>query len=55
MDSFDSLSCFKIQDVSKYIECTEKYPFAEYDDAFFMLPPVQEYLIPYIKRYIEKI
>lgn len=48
------LSCFEIQDVSNYIQCAEKYPFEEFDDVYFTLPPVQECLIPYVRTNIEK-
>ena len=50
----EDLSNFEIRDVSDYIKCAEKYPFEEFDNTYFTLPSVQEYLIPYVRNNIQK-
>ena len=38
------LSSFKIEDVEEFEERMERYPFDEYDDAFYDFEPLQVYL-----------
>ena len=47
------LSSFLIHDTQDYARQTERYPFAEYDDAFYELKPIQDYLLSFVRRYID--
>lgn len=50
----DDLSSFDSDTSEEFIEQYERYPFDEYDDAFYQLKPLETYLIPYIKANIDK-
>lgn len=49
----EDLSSFDSDTVEEFSEQYERYPFDEYDDAFYELEPLETYLIPYIKNNIE--
>lgn len=49
------LSFFDVLDVADFAKHAERYPFEEYDNAFYELPPVTEYLIPYIGNHTENL
>lgn len=46
------LSSFEVEDVHQYEAQAKRYPFADFDNAFSALPPVQELLMPYIREHI---
>ena len=48
------LSSFIIDDVSKFEAQNNRYPFDEFDNAFYELKPIQDLLIPYIKEHISE-
>ncbi len=48
----NDLSSFISDDVEGYLAQTERYPFDDFDNAFYALKPIQEYLIPYIRAHI---
>lgn len=48
-----NLSSFCIHDIQDYGKQTERYPFAEFDDAFYEMNPIQEYLVSYVRRHID--
>ncbi len=48
------LSSFIIDDTAEYEYQTERYPFDDFDNAFYELTPIQEYLIPYIRNHISE-
>lgn len=45
----NDLSSFITDDISEYEEQEARYPFDAFDDAFFQLKPIQDYLISYIR------
>ena len=45
----NDLSSFRITKAADFEKQTERYPFDEYDDAFYALPSLQEPLTAYIK------
>ncbi len=49
------LSSFDSETMEAFQSQYERYPFDEYDDAFYELEPLQSYLIPFVKKNIEKI
>ena len=53
IDTYD-LSSFDCENVEDYKPQYERYPFDEYDDDFYKLEPLQGYLVPFVKKYIEK-
>ena len=48
------LSSFDCDNIEAFQDQYARYPFEEYDDAFYELEPLQTYLVSYIKKYIEK-
>ncbi len=48
-----NLSSFDVDDVDEYEEQTERYPFDDYDDAFYDMEPLETYLKQFIKEHIE--
>ena len=48
------LSSFIIDDVTEFKAQTERYPFNDFDNAFYELKPIQDHLIPYIREHISK-
>lgn len=48
------LSSFDCETVEVFQSQYERYPFNEYDDAFYELEPLQNHLIPFVKKHIEK-
>lgn len=50
----NDLSSFDSETIEEFQSQYERYPFDEYDDAFCELEPLQNYLIPFIKKHIDK-
>lgn len=50
----NDLSSFDSDTAEEFSEQYERYPFDEYDDAFYEMEPLETYLIPYIKANIDK-
>lgn len=50
----EDLSSFDSDTSEEFIMQYERYPFDEYDDAFYQLAPLETYLIPYIKANIDR-
>ncbi len=48
------LSSFDCETVEDFQSKYERYPFDEYDDAFYGLETLQNYLISFVKKHIEK-
>ncbi len=48
----NDLSSFVSDDVEGYVAQTERYPFDDFDNAFYALKPIQEYLVPYVQAHI---
>lgn len=48
------LSSFDCETVEVFQSQYERFPFDEYDDTFYELEPLQNYLIPFLKKHIEK-
>lgn len=48
------LSSFDSETVEVFQSQYERYPFDEYDDAFYELEPLQNHLVSYVKKHIEK-
>ena len=48
------LSSFDCETVEVFQSQYERYPFDEYDDAFYKLEPLQNHLISFVKKNIEK-
>lgn len=46
------LSFFDLNEVDEFEEKTEKYPFDEYDDAFYNMEPLETYLKKFIRENI---
>ncbi len=46
------LSSFEIDDVNDFEAQTKRYPFDEFDDNFFDLNPICDYLSKYVKENI---
>ena len=49
-----NLSSFDCETVEDFELQYERYPFEEFDDEFYELDPLQKYLIPYIRKNIDK-
>lgn len=47
--NLSDLSSFQIHRIEDYENQTKRYPFDEYDDAFYQLPSLEEVLTSYIK------
>ena len=50
----NDLSSFDIEDVSEFEQQNERYPFEAFDDAFYDMKPIQDYLTEYIEKNIEQ-
>ena len=50
----NDLSSFDSDTIEVFQSQYERYPFDEYDDAFYELEPLQNHLVPYVKKHIEK-
>ena len=50
----NDLSSFDSDTIEVFQSQYERYPFDEYDDAFYELEPLQNHLISYVKKHIEK-
>ena len=50
----NDLSSFIINDTDEFKAQEKRYPFDEFDDAFFALKTIEEYLIDYIKEHISE-
>lgn len=48
------LSSFDVEDMSEYQKQTERYPFDVFDNAFYDLPPLEGYLLEYVKQNISE-
>ena len=48
-----NLSSFDIDDVDEYEKQTERYPFDDYDDAFFDMEPLEVYLKKFAREYLK--
>lgn len=48
------LSSFDTETIDEFQNQYERYPFDEYDDAFYELEPLQNHLTEFIKGHIEK-
>lgn len=48
----NDLSSFVIQDIKEYESQTKRYPFDDFDNAFFALTPIQEILPSYIRKHL---
>ena len=46
------LSSFRIRDLSEYEAQTKRYPFDEFDDRFYDLPPMETYLTKLVRENI---
>ncbi|MBQ3082000.1 MAG: DUF4375 domain-containing protein [Clostridia bacterium] len=49
----NNLSSFDVDSFEEFNEQSERYPFDEYDDAFFNLTPLEEYLTQFAKEHLE--
>ena len=50
----NDLSSFDSDTIEVFQSQYERYPFDEYDDAFYELEPLQNHLVSYVKKHIEK-
>lgn len=50
----NDLSSFMCEDVEEFSEQTKRYPFDDFDDAFYELESLEEYLTSFIKNNIEE-
>ena len=50
----DNLESFRITDVEEYSAQTQRYDFDTFDNAFFELKPLQDYIVSYIKANISE-
>ncbi|MBR5453625.1 MAG: DUF4375 domain-containing protein [Clostridia bacterium] len=50
----NELSSFDSETSEEFVAQYERYPFDDYDDAFYELEPLQNCLIPFIKKHIDK-
>ena len=48
-----NLSSFDIDDIDEYEKQTERYPFDDYDDAFYDMEPLEVYLIKFAREHLE--
>ena len=47
-----NLDSFKITDIEEYASQTERYDFDAFDNAYYELTPLQDYIVAYIKANI---
>ncbi len=50
----DDLSSFVIDDLDEFEEQTERYPFDDFDDAFYAMEPIEKLILPYLRAHIEE-
>lgn len=48
------LSSFNIDDVSEYEGQTRRYPFDDFDNAYYNLKPLENFLVEYVKQHIKE-
>lgn len=48
------LSSFDSETLEVFQSQYSRYPFNKYDDAFYKMKPLQNYLIPYVRNHLEK-
>ena len=48
------LSSFDSADLDAFQDQLDRYPFDDYDDAFYKLQPLESFLLPFIREHIEK-
>ncbi len=48
-----NLSSFAIDDIDEYEKQTERYPFDDYDDAFYDMEPLEEHLKKFAREHLE--
>ena len=48
----NDLSSFLIEDADDFPAQNERYPFDDFDNAFFALQPIQDHLAPYVRLHI---
>lgn len=46
------LSSFEIDDISEYEAQTERYSFDDFDDAYYNLVPLEDFLAVYVKQHL---
>ena len=49
-----NLSSFVINDADEFEKQNERFPFDDFDNAFYNLTPIQDLLIPYIREHISE-
>lgn len=49
----ENLSSFDSETAEEFIEQYDRFPFDEYDDAFYELEPIENYLLKFVKENIE--
>lgn len=47
------LSFFDVEEAEEFEEKAEKYPFDEYDDAFYNMEPLEAYLKKFVREHLE--
>lgn len=46
------LSTFDIDDISEYEDQTRRYPFEDFDNAYYNLAPLEDLLTAYVKQHL---
>lgn len=49
------LSSFQIDRIEEFEEQTKRYPFDDFDNAFYQLPSIQECSYPFVRAHIEQL
>lgn len=49
----NELSSFDIEALEEFEDQCERYPFDEYDDTFFAIAPLEEYLLKFAREHLE--
>lgn len=52
--NLQDLTSFRIEKIEDYQKQYERYPFADYDNSFYELEPLQNYLVSFVKKHIEQ-
>lgn len=47
------LSSFDVEEVEEFENRYQRYPFDEYDDAYYEMEPIQTYLTQYVRAHVE--
>jgi hypothetical protein len=50
----NDLASFDIEDLEEFAEKYERYPFDDYDDAFYEMEPLEAYLTKYAREHISE-